>query len=201
MSIGRLGRWGGKMLEVLSGKKDEHNENILNKLCAALPGFDEVKPFIRYFSHTADVISQVMEILKKSGLNQVAFKQCRCLAETLPGDSEVRQRLLKWLERHIDIRKQTTRFSLPVSSDIIESLFGRFKYMLERNPQADMNRSALVIPALCGNLNDVVIRNALDNTPHDELKKWEQENIPYTMRKKRREFFNGENPKPGKEAT
>lgn len=198
LSISRLGQWGEKMLEVLSGGFDAHNENRLNKLRSALPGFDEIKPFIRRFAQTADVISQVMEKLKNNGLNRAVFRQCCRLAKTLPEDSEVRQRLLQWLERQIAVKKHITRFSLPVSSDIIESLFGRFKYMLARNPQADMNRSALLIPALCGNLNNAVIKQVLDNTPHDELKKWEQENIPYTMRKKRREFFNGVNPKTGK---
>jgi len=203
LSIGRLGLWGAKMLDVLDSdsEKEENNENIPDKLRAAFPDIGEVKPFIRHFAHTADVVSQVMEKLKNNGLNRVVFRQCRRLAKTLPEESEVRQRLLQWLERHIDIRKQITRFSLPVSSDIIESLFGRFKYMSERNPQADMNRSVLLIPALCGNLNDTVIKQALDNAPHGELKKWEEENIPYTMRKKRREFFNGVNPKTGEEVT
>ncbi len=200
LNIGRLGLWGAKMLEVLSGEKEAHNENTRNKLRAALPGFDEIRPFIRCFAQTADVVSQVMETLKNNGLNQAVFRQCRRLTETLPKDSSVRQRLLQWLERHIAVRKQITHFSLPVCSDIIESLFGRFKYMLERNPQADMNRSVLLIPALCGNLNDAVIKQVLDNTPHDKLKKWEPENIPYTIRKKRQEFFNDENPKTGKEA-
>ena len=39
---------------------------------------------------------------------------------------------------------------LLASSDIIESLFGNFKDIIGRGPQADMNRSALLIPVLCG---------------------------------------------------
>jgi hypothetical protein len=197
LSIGHLGRWGEKMLKVLDGGKDEHNRDTLNKLRAALPGFEDSKPFIRRFAYTADVISQTMETLKNNGLNQKTCNQCRRLAKTLPDGSEVKERLLEWLEQHITIKKQTTRFSLPISSDIIESLFGRFKYILERNPQADMNRSALIMKALCGNLDESVIKLALDSAPHDELKKWEQDNIPYTMRKKRRQFFSGANPKTG----
>jgi len=158
------------MLDVLNAEtgKGTDNEDTLNKRSKALPGFDETGPFIRSFAHTAEVISPVMETLKNNGLNQTTYNKCRGLTKTLPDDPEVKQRLLQWLEQHIAVKKQITRFSLLVSSDIIESLFGRFKYMLERNPQADMNRSTLLIPALCGNLDESIIKSALDSAPHDE---------------------------------
>ena len=76
-----------------------------------------------------------------------------------------------------------------VSSDIIESLFGNFKYIIERSPQADMNRSILLIPALCGNRDETVIMQALNHASQSDLKRWENENIPYTLRKKRQAFF------------
>jgi len=198
LSIGRLGRWGEKILDVLSAGKDTRDDETLNKLRAALPDFDDRRTFIHRFAGTAKVVSQVMELLKNNGLNRSTFGKCRRLAETLSDDPEVKQTLLDWLKRHIAVKRQVTRFPLPVSSDIIESLFGRFKHMLERNPQADMNRSALLIPVLCGTLDETTIGRALSNAPHNSLKEWEQENIPYTMRKKRREFFGSAKPKIGK---
>lgn len=89
------------------------------------------------------------------------------------------------------IKKQLTRFPLLVSSDIIESLFGRFKHKLEHNPQADMNRSTLMIPVLCGQLNEELITQVLKETKHHALKDWETNNMPYTMAKKRQAFFAG----------
>lgn len=197
LSIGRLGRWGAKILEVLGCGKELQSDGILNKLRSALPGFDAIKPFICCFANTAEVVSQVMETLKNQGLNQTTHAECCRLAKKLPDDSQVKQTLLTWLEQHIRIKERTTDFSLLISSDIIESLFGRFKHMLERNPQADMNRSALLIPVLCGSLDETTIGRALNSAKHDELEKWEQENIPYTMRRKRRAFFSEEKPKTG----
>jgi hypothetical protein len=37
----------------------------------------------------------------------------------------------------------------------------------------------------------------LSLTPHAELQHWEQANIPYTIRKKRQEFFHPPKPKTG----
>jgi hypothetical protein len=77
--------------------------------------------------------------------------------------------------------------SLPllVSSDIIESLFGNFKHVIERSAQTDMNRTALLIPALCGEIDETVFENALNHARYKYLKDWEDVNIPYTVRKKR----------------
>ena len=61
-----------------------------------------------------------------------------------------------------------------------------------------MNRSALIIPAFCGNLSADTIRESLNTARHADLEAWEAENIPYTMRKKRQEFFRNINPKIGK---
>lgn len=53
-----------------------------------------------------------------------------------------------------------------------------------------MNRTTLLIPALCGKRDDVTITQALSQTCHRDLESWERENIPYTVRKKRQAFFN-----------
>ncbi len=121
----------------------------------------------------------------------MAISECCQLAEQLPKHSKVKKRLLIWLEHHIKIQKQITTQPLLVSSDIIESLFGRFKHIIERSPQADMNRTTLLIPALCGNLDETTITQALSQTRHVDLKCWEQENIPYTSQKIRQAFFAG----------
>jgi hypothetical protein len=58
-------------------------------------------------------------------------------------EAKVKKRLLIWLQQHIEIQKQITSLPLLVSSDIIESLFGNFKHIIERSSQADMNRTTL----------------------------------------------------------
>jgi hypothetical protein len=138
-------------------------------------------------------VAEVLEILKNKGLNQQTFRQCRQLAEQLPEYSKVRKRLLVWLQRHLHIqcRLGISQMPLLVSSDISESLFGKFKHIIERSPQTDMNRTTLVIPALCGKIDGQVIAQALAHTAHSDAQRWEQENIPYTLRKQRRGFFNG----------
>lgn len=185
----KLGKWGEKMLKVFAKKGGAKKGSLKSKLRRAMPGFSLLKPFVISEANTTSVVSSTMEILKNKGLSQTSYEQCYQLSKQLPRNSTVKKRLNHWLEQHIKIQKQITSLPLLVSSDIIESLFGNFKHIIERGPQADMNRITLLIPALCGNRDEKTIRTALNQASHRDLEKWESEHIPYTVRKKRKAFF------------
>ncbi len=192
-SIGNLGRWAAKILEALSVEGGV-GPTTRAKLLEVLPGFMALRGFVQRFASTTHTVARMLEILKNHGLNQANHELCVQLLASLPKNSRVRKRLQEWLRHHMEIQKQLTTNGHPdlplmVSSDVIESLFGKYKHILERSPQADMNSSALLIPALCGRPGETVIERALAQTRHGDLKIWEQENIPYTVRKKRRAFF------------
>jgi hypothetical protein len=199
--ISKLGEWAEKMLDALAGRGRAERHSVLAKLRTAMAGFSALRPFIKRFALTVQGVAQVMEILKNKGLNQETYRQCSQLAEQLPPRSKVKKRLLAWLQRHLHIqcRLGISQMPLLVSSDIIESLFGKFKHIIERSPQADMNRTTLVIPALCGKIDGQAIAQALVHTTHGDIQRWEKEHIPYTLRKRRRAFFHGkEDQIPGK---
>lgn len=198
-SVSKLGDWGTKMLDAFAVKGGAKKGSVLDKLRTVFPGFLKMKPFIERFALTTKTVSEVMEILKNKGLNKVTYKECYALSKTLPRNSKVKTRLQAWLKKHVQIQKELAdELPLLVSSDIIESLFGNYKHLLERSPQADMNRSVLLIPALCGSRNEAVIGQALNNASQVDLERWEKANIPYTVRKKRQEFFKNESQKEGK---
>jgi len=44
-----------------------------------------------------------------------------------------------------------------------------------------MNRTTLLIPALCGTIDETAITQALNLANQKDLKQWEEENIPYRM--------------------
>jgi len=177
------------MLAAMAVSGRAKDKTPLARLRKELPGFTRLKPFIKHFATTTQCIAMVMDILKNNGLNQTTYEQCWQCSETLPKRSQVKKRLQHWLKRHIAIQQSVAPVPLLVSSDIIESLFGQFKHVIERSPQADMNRTTLLIPALCGQLDDTVITEALSCVRQKDIIRWENENIPYTMRKKRQVFF------------
>ena len=185
------------MLDVFAVKGCAKKASLLDKLRKAFPNFLQLRGFIEGFATTTKIVSQVLEILKNKGLDKTTYKQCYKLSQELPRNSLVKKRLQAWLKKNLKVQKELTDLPLVVSSDIIESLFGNFKHIIERSPQADMNRSVLLIPALCGNRDETVIMQALNQASQSDLKKWEDENIPYTLRKKRQAFFEKKSQKVG----
>jgi hypothetical protein len=188
-SVSQLGVWGDKMLSVFAVKGGAKKGSLLARLRCAFPGFNALKPFIARFATAASVTSQIMKMLKNNGLSQSTYNDCLTLLNQLPKRSKVKTRIQQWLHEHLAIQKTITKQPLLVSSDIIESLFGRFKHVIERSSHADMNRTALLIPALCGHLDESIMTTAFNHACHNDLKQWEEDNIAYTMRKKRQNFF------------
>lgn len=191
-SIGKLGEWAEKMLHVFAVKGPAEEGSQLAKLRKVFPHFSQSRDFIIRFASTTKVISQVMEILKNNGLDKKTYKRCFELSKKLPRNSKVKKCLQTWLKKHFAIQKELTSLPLLVSSDIIESLFGNFKHIIERSPQADMNRTVLLIPALCGKLTDTSIAHSLNHASQTDIVVWEKKHIPYTIRKKRQAFFNAD---------
>ncbi len=177
------------MLDLFSTRRPAKEGSQLGRLRKAFPDFSQSRDFIMQFASTTKIVSEVMEILKNKGLDKGSYKQCYELSKKMPRKSKVKKRLQDWLKKNIKLQKQLTSLPLLVSSDIIESLFGNFKHIIERSPQADMNRTVLLIPALCGKRNEAVVTQALRQTSQVDLKAWEKKHIPYTMRKKRLEFL------------
>lgn len=189
MSISNLAKWYLKISELLSVKGKAKKGSRLEKLREAFPGFLLLKPFIQKFSNATSVTASIMGILKNKGLSLDTFKESMALLDKLPSGSIVKERLDAWLRKHISIQQSLGPLPLLISSDIIESLFGKFKSIKERTPQSEMNRSALLLPALCGDLKDQIIENAMRHASQQKLINWENKNVPTTMRKKRHAVF------------
>ena len=71
---------------------------------------------------------------------------------------------------------------LCLSVDIIESLFSKFKSVIQRCHAAELGRSVLTIPTLCENIDEKIIQQGLQNISHKKMQEWAKKNIPETLR-------------------
>ena len=186
--INSLAKWAEKILLVLDETRQDPEYQKLRK---ALFGLSKVKNFIRGFAESVITTSAIMEILKNKGLNSENYQRCLDLAMLLPARSKMKQRICQWLDKHLQIQQRMNLGDKPltVSSDIIESLFGKFKHIIERGSMLDMNRSVLRIPTLCGNLDAQSIQNALQTTSHSAVSAWDKSNVPCTQNRRRHYFL------------
>jgi hypothetical protein len=188
--IAKFAQWAEKIMQVLD---DTRQETEYKKLRSALSGFPKVKTFIRRFAQSVLIGSEIMKVLKNEGINQSTYHRCKALADSLPERSILKKRILEWLDKHLHIhcRLGIGQMPLAVSSDIIESLFGKFKSILERGSMLDMNRSVLLLPALCMPADPGFVLDALETTRHNDVEMWDRTNIPYTQNRRRRAFLSG----------
>lgn len=192
-SIEKVGVWGMKILEMIKGQGRRKAGSVVQRLRKYFSKFGSHRKFLEEFAKTATVTRDINKLLKESGLNQSTYIQAKSLLANLPRASIVRVRLMKWLNTHLHYhcRLAIGQTPLPVSTDILESLFGKFKTIIQRNPKAEFNRTSLVIPCLCGNFNDSLVHQALSKTSHAELLRWEENHVPTSMTKQRHAYFRG----------
>lgn len=188
-SISSLAKWADKMLTFMSVKGRAKKGSQLDKFRKGFKGLNLLKPFIERFSSTLSITSAIQKLLKTEGLNQETHDQCLALSTKLPPRSNVKKQFESWLKKHIEIQKILPVDTLLVSSDVIESLFGKFKQIIERSTHKDMTRTVLLIPGLCGRINEERVKQAFIDVRQSDLKRWEEDNIKYTQRKNRINFF------------
>ena len=188
-NVSRLGKWGEKMMEHFNIRGRAKKGSILERLRKAFPEFSKLKSFILNFSKTTSVTSKVMQRLKNRGLEKSTYDDCKLMLKELPKSSKTAKLLREWLNKHLKIQQELSSYPMPISSDIIESLFGKFKHTIEKSPQNDMNHSILIIPLLCGKISEQKISDSLNSVSQKELNEWKEKHIGKTMRMKRLDFL------------
>lgn len=185
--ITELAQWAEKLLNLMGGQGRSKKSSELGMLRKAFRGLSQLRLFLQQFGATCRVTEQFLKLLKLKGLNQATYSEAKTLLKQLPHRSEVHARLSSWLDQHLHIQCRLAIGQLPllVSSDAIESLFGKFKTIVQRNPQAELNRLVYIIPLLCGTHTSAQIDRALRGCSHGRMLDQIEQTIPPTLRQQR----------------
>ncbi len=113
-------------------EKTVEDDSCLEQLRATMPEFLSLEPFIEKFAETMQSVNRVLKLLKHQGLSEETYQSTRGLLTAFPA-VEVKEAIVEWLAQQIAIQRMLgdgEDIPLLVSSDIIESLFGKFKYAI-----------------------------------------------------------------------
>lgn len=190
MNLHRLVNWADQLLRH-SPKGRAQKDSILSKLRVAIGQIPECKGFISRFLRDVKPLLESQKILKNKGLNQVSYRQCLEMVETIPPRSAVRKGFENWMDKQMTVAKDLglDQTGMPISSDTIESLFGVSKQH-GCGQIKDANRIALRIPAMCGKLTSKDAQMVLDVSVREQQKI--ETSVP-SLTKQRREIL----PTPG----
>jgi len=190
MNLHRLVQWAGQLLKH-SPKGRASKGSILSKLRLAIGQIPECKPFINRFLRDVNPLLESQKILKNNGLSYDSYRQCLKLVETIPPRSRVRTDFMNWMKEQITVAESLglEHTGMPISSDNIESLFAVSKQHGCAEVK-DVNRIALRIPAMCGELTRKEVQMVLGISVKEQQKI--ETSLP-SLTRQRREIL----PNPG----
>jgi hypothetical protein len=162
MNLHRLVKWADQLLQH-SPPGAARTGSALAKLRGALDRLPSCKSFIHLFRRDAETLLQCQEVLKVKGLSQQTSEQCHQIVEAMPPSSPVRRGFEAWMDKHLGMATAlgVDAVGLPISSDLIESLFGVAKQH-SQGPIKDADRLAVYLPAFCGQLSQADTARVLE---------------------------------------
>ena len=189
--ISRLVEWAATMAWYSGGRGAARVGTLTAALRKVLPGLAQMRFFLRRFDRDCRILNEFLALLKNNGLNKETGVQARRLLEGLPRtSSKLRSTLGNWLDAHLALQSSLpSNASLLVSSDIIETVMGQLKQVIERMPSPEFSTLSLVTPLFCGRQTEESVQRAIETCPHKALMDWRLENCSRTHRKRREEIF------------
>jgi len=174
-----------KILDQMTGELSKENQQIKDELSwLALK-----RDLISEIDTIMKANNSIMKILKHNGLTHNTIQKSLLELEKFSSGrlSIYAQKVKEYFDMILNRVKEQT---MVITSDIIESAFGKYKNYLSSNKMIGITDLALCIPAFTFDLGDKdQLKQALEFASVKEVRKWSQDNIGKTLLKKRKETF------------
>lgn len=147
------------------------------------------KKFIEILSKLNEAIKCIEEKLKYNGLSNETEK------ESLKILNELKNEEYRFFRNGMEKYFNDTKLLLPknekilISSDIIESIFGKYKNYVSINPMAGVTNLILCLSAFTSTLTKSEIKKALESTTINHIIKWSNDFVGKTLLQKRKYFL------------
>ena len=143
---------------------------------------------VRVWSYFQKVVKEAEEEIKRAGLSRTSWReiQRRLSGESRPTgkEREFRRQVLAFVQKEgakVPLRQQYLG-----SSDVLESLFGKYKDLADQAPSREITANVLTIPLLVTPLTPELLRQALETVREQDVEQWLEEHLgPSPQRKKR----------------
>lgn len=128
--------------------------------------------------------------LKKEGLHQKSLLEFKQTVPKFSFNSQV-DNLREGIIRYLEEQSTLVEGKNPIlaSSDVIESILGKYKFFSKKGPLKEIRRIIFLIPLLTIKITRDFIQEGLEKIKNLELKKWEEEIFGQSILSKRRILF------------
>lgn len=196
-SFDKIINWANACLNLIDKKLQDPEQIKFLKEYFATETLDKIKEELSWVSDFSELITELSEInqsiketekiLKHNGLSKSSFRQCVKILEKI-NKSDNGKKFKKTLIYNIDKQKKILPNTNKIlfSSDILESIFGKYKNRVSENPMASVTCLMLIIASFTSDLTEEKVKQSIENIKISDIKKWSEENIGVSLYKKRK---------------
>ena len=148
------------------------------------------KPQIKEWRSILDLLQIMKKIVKADGLSKHTVKDFKEAAK----DIELNTTRLKQINTEIiayllDECKNLGNEPCPGCSDIIESIFGKYKQFSAKTPMKEVGKAVLTMPVLTSTIDPLEVKGAMESISAKDVDNWLAENIGKSLFAKRKEAY------------
>ncbi len=132
-------------------------------------------------------LTQIQKLVKTTGLTDESDERIRTWLLTLP-DASIREPLEMYFQTEFAFQTQASQ-PLLLTSDIIESLFGSYKFLAKPHSLSEINRMIFALPCFCEELTPDLVNAAFSGLSNTAAEQHYRQEIPETLLSKRRKAF------------
>jgi hypothetical protein len=142
-----------------------------------------------FYTHFKEMCEEALEIVHQQGyytnIADAFLKRTVHLSLQDHRTTNFREKIRVLLEE--EGRKVPKEAHYLGSSEVIESLFGKFKALEDNHASSGLTSLVLAIPALVGKMDEFTIEQALQEVCVDDLENWNKSNLGQTFLSRRRD--------------
>ena len=190
MSVDKLVAWGLKVLPWLDEPRPTGRELDAERIAEKLGWLRDYREPLRQWEQALQVIETAETLVRREGHHAESEAELRGRLPPVTADSladRLRRKLLEFM------KEQALRVSgtepLPGSSEVLESIIGKYKTLQGEQGQFGATSMLLSIGAFVGRLTVSGICTALQTIQGAALDKWEQINLGSTIQSQRKQAF------------
>jgi len=194
MNIEDLVRWGDKILikyENLQKNIKKTDDEI--KLEGIIKNIEQLEKSIKAWSEMVVVFELIEKFMNIYGLQQDSYEKFyqlhgyKLLSLKTAEAKGLATQILSFIKEQQKVCNQNER--LLHSSQLIESLFGKLKFLEKEQSKSSFTNLILSVGAMVSKITTTGIKKALETVNIDMINKWSKEKIGTTIQAQRKELY------------
>ena len=190
MNVDTLVAWGVKVLKWLDEPRPTGRELDGDRIADKLGWLRDYREPLRQWEQAMQVIETAETLVRREGYHAQSEAELRARLPAVNADSlagRLRGKLLEFMKEQAPRVPENQR--LPGSSEVLESIIGKYKTLQGEQGQFGATSMLLSIGAFVGRLTVSGIHTALQTIKGAALDQWEEINLGSTIQSQRKQAF------------